>query len=110
MSTSPRCQCCHRELPKRIHGLSGRAKRFCSDACRAAQFRHKKAYQAARDNIRHSLASRNEIDAETSIETKGCEAKNGHPYPSGVSCSVSSIKRVTISPRWRRKTLPPCAC
>jgi hypothetical protein len=78
MTTSPRCEYCNRELPKREHGSPGRVKRFCSDECRLLAFRFKKTGAKC---LGHNLASCNEIDAKTLAKTISSKAQNGHPNP-----------------------------
>jgi hypothetical protein len=92
------CQHCGHALSARSRGKAGRTKRFCSPACRVAFSREKLLRNASRYNDPACY----EIASKTLNNSKGCGAKNRHPYPPRLSVPLDILGRGCRWPGSRR--------
>ena len=86
-ASARQCEHCDKLMPQRQRGFAGRTKRFCSAACRVASSRE----NALRNAAGYNHPSRYEIDARSSTKSESCEAKNGHPNPSGLVVPIDLL-------------------
>jgi hypothetical protein len=83
------CEHCGRALPTQVRGRAGRVRRFCSSRCQKAAKREKTPFERAGYNLPWCP----KIDAKSPSKSNSCKAKNGHPYPSGLSVPIDLLGR-----------------
>jgi hypothetical protein len=88
-SKTQACERCCRAMPARSRGKAGRTRRFCSTTCRVAFSREKRLRN--RSGYNHPCCY--EIGSKTHENSKACEAKKEHPYPSGLSVPLDILGR-----------------
>lgn len=72
------CPVCHEPFRR---NLTGRAKRFCSDACRDSARRDKKAVQRFKNDARYPYGGEPRNDAKSACGPRGNFQKNGGRPP-----------------------------